>query len=136
VKVGSCGLFSCGKGRVYEEPGSRIQGAVTPGLDVPSDTELREGATDASERRVWPSESAQMRSASLTAFTGLAFTISRAGFAWDTVGSLVNGLMPLRALVAGFLTTTNFANPGTRNTPPFSSSLCPTVTSASRMDFT
>ena len=38
--------------------------------------------------------------------------IFRAGFALNTVGSFVNGLMPFRAFVAGFLMTTNFANPG------------------------
>src|ERR1700721_2846167 len=61
--------------------------------------------------------------ASLVAFTGRALMIFRAGFALKTVGSLVNGLMPLRAFVAGFLTTTNLANPGTTKAPVFLSSL-------------
>jgi len=39
--------------------------------------------------------------------------IFRAGFALNIVGSFVNGLMPFRAFVAGFLTTTNLTNPGT-----------------------
>jgi hypothetical protein len=39
--------------------------------------------------------------------------IFRAGFALNIVGSFVNGLMPLRSFVAGFLITTNLANPGT-----------------------
>ena len=60
---------------------------------------------------------------SLAAFTGRARTILRAGFALNIVGSLVNGLIPLRALVAAFFTTTNLAKPGTRNTPLFFSSL-------------
>jgi hypothetical protein len=43
--------------------------------------------------------------ASLAAFTGRALMIFRAGFALNIVGSFVNGLMPFRAFVAGFLTT-------------------------------
>src|ERR1700704_5930220 len=74
--------------------------------------------------------------ASLAALTGLARTIFRAGFALNTVGSFVNGLMPFRALVAGFLMTTNFAKPGTRKTPAFLSSLWPTVAMFSMTDFT
>ncbi len=49
--------------------------------------------------------------------------IFRAGFALNTVGSFVNGLMPLRAFVAGFLMTTNLAKPGTTKAPFFFSSL-------------
>src|SRR5580700_11275983 len=49
--------------------------------------------------------------ASLAAFTGRALMIFRAGFALNTVGSFGNGLMPFRAIVAGFLMTTNLANP-------------------------
>ena len=61
--------------------------------------------------------------ASFAAFTGRALTIFRAGLALNTVGSLVNGLMPSRSLVAGFLMTTNFAKPGTTKVPVFLSSL-------------
>ena len=43
--------------------------------------------------------------ASLAAFTGRALMIFRAGFALNIVGSFVNGLMPFRAFVAGFLMT-------------------------------
>jgi hypothetical protein len=50
--------------------------------------------------------------ASLTAFTGRALITFLAGLALNIVGSFVNGLMPFRAFVAGFLTTTNLANPG------------------------
>jgi hypothetical protein len=57
--------------------------------------------------------------ASLAAFTGRALMIFRAGFALNTVGSFVNGLMPFRAFVAGFLMTTNLANPGTKKAPAF-----------------
>jgi hypothetical protein len=35
--------------------------------------------------------------------------IFRAGFALNIVGSFVNGLMPFRAFVAGFLMTINLA---------------------------
>src|SRR5438128_3566140 len=71
------------------------------------------------------------QTASLAALTGRARTILRAGLALNIISSPVKGLVPLRALVAGFLTTTNLAKPGTRNTPFFLSSLWPTSTSAS-----
>jgi hypothetical protein len=61
--------------------------------------------------------------ASFAAFTGRALTIFRAGLALNTVGSFVNGLMPARSFVAGFLMTTNFAKPGNRNAPVFFNSL-------------
>src|SRR5262249_1002409 len=61
--------------------------------------------------------------ASLAAFTGRALMIFRAGFALNIVGSFVNGLMPLRSFVAGFLMTTNLANPGTKKAPVFLSRL-------------
>jgi hypothetical protein len=57
--------------------------------------------------------------ASLAAFTGRALMIFRAGLALNIVGSFVNGLMPLRSFVAGFLMTTNLANPGTKKAPVF-----------------
>src|SRR5438067_1435374 len=60
---------------------------------------------------------------SLIAFTGLARTLLLAGLAAMVIGSLVNGLMPGRCLVAGFFTTTNFANPGRMNAPDFFNSL-------------
>src|ERR1700733_9222182 len=61
--------------------------------------------------------------ASFAALTGRALTIFRAGLALNVIGSPLNGLVPARALVAGFLITTNLANPGTRKTPDFLSSL-------------
>ena len=72
--------------------------------------------------RYQPSLAAQMawpQTASFAAFTGRTLSILRAGFALNTVGSLVNGLMPWRSLVAGFLTTMNLAKPGSRNSPDF-----------------
>ena len=61
--------------------------------------------------------------ASLAALTGRALSTLRAGFALKVIGSLVNGLIPWRSLVAGFLMTTNFANPGSTKRPFFFSSL-------------
>ena len=61
--------------------------------------------------------------ASFAAFTGRALIIFRAGLASNTVGSFVNGLMPARSFVAGFLITTNFAKPGNKNAPFFFNSL-------------
>ena len=63
------------------------------------------------------------QTAFFAAFTGRTRTIFRAGLALKIVGSLVNGLMPCRSFIAGFLMTTNFANPGTKNVPVFLSSL-------------
>ena len=60
--------------------------------------------------RLWP-RSAHQATASLTAFTGLARTALLAGLAANFCFCLVNGLMPSRAGRAGFLTTTNLANP-------------------------
>src|SRR5215467_4081913 len=70
-----------------------------------------------------PFQPSRYATASLAAFTGRALTIFRAGFALNIVGSFVNGLMPFRAFVAGFLITTNLANPGTKKAPDFLSSL-------------
>jgi hypothetical protein len=61
--------------------------------------------------------------APLAAFTGRALMIFRAGFALNVVGSFVKGLMPFRAFVAGFLMTTNLANPGTKKAHVFLSYL-------------
>ena len=63
------------------------------------------------------------QTASFAALTGRTLRIFLAGFALNTVGSLVNGLMPVRSLVAGFLTTMNLAKPGSRNSPLFFISL-------------
>jgi hypothetical protein len=61
--------------------------------------------------------------------------IFRAGFALKIVGSFVNGLMPSRAFVAGFLMTMNLASPGTMNVPVFLSSLWPIAATASITPF-
>src|SRR6266851_6964784 len=61
--------------------------------------------------------------ASFAALTGRALTIFRAGLALNIIGCPLKGFVPSRALVAGFLITTNLANPGSKKTPPFFSSL-------------
>ena len=70
--------------------------------------------------------------ASLAALTGRPLMTLRAGLALKTVGSFVKGLMPLRALVAGFLTTTMRTGRERRTAPFFFSSACPMV--ADRFD--
>ena len=54
---------------------------------------------------------------SLRPFNGKTLTTFRAGLALKTVSSPVNGLIPLRALVAGLRTTLTFIIPGTLKTP-------------------
>src|ERR1700761_1394218 len=61
--------------------------------------------------------------ASLIALIGRARTDLLAGLAAKVVGCLLKGLMPWRALVAGFFTTRNLAKPGMVKTPAFFSSL-------------
>src|SRR3954468_11273438 len=57
---------------------------------------------------------------SLRAFKGRTLMTLRAGLALNMTSSLVKGLIPLRALVAGFWITVIFIRPGTANTPePF-----------------
>jgi|SRR5689334_2010904 hypothetical protein len=73
--------------------------------------------------RTWASMLRRYITAALTAFTGRALTTFRAGFALKIIGSFVNGLMPLRSFVAGFLMTTNLANPGRTKAPDLLSSL-------------
>jgi hypothetical protein len=47
--------------------------------------------------------------ASFAAFPGRALTIFRAGLALNIIGSPLNGFVPFRALVAGFLITTKLS---------------------------
>ena len=67
----------------------------------------------------------------MAALTARILSTLRAGLALNTVGSLVKGLMPWRAFVAGFFTTMNLASPGTTNAPLFLSSLWPIAATAS-----
>src|SRR4051812_144008 len=52
---------------------------------------------------------------SLSFFSGRIFTTLRAGLALKVVSSFVNGLMPLRSLVAGLCCTTILQRPGSAN---------------------
>src|SRR5581483_9682587 len=57
---------------------------------------------------------------SLRTLSGRARTMLRAGLALIVIGSLVNGLMPGRALVAGLWTSFSLIRPGMVNWPgPF-----------------
>src|SRR5205807_1577981 len=60
---------------------------------------------------------------SLATFSGEALTDLLAGFAANCIGSLVKGLTPMRASVAGLLTTDIFTKPGITNSPDSLSSL-------------
>ena len=57
-------------------------------------------------------------------FNGFIFTTLRAGFALKVVGSPVKGLIPLRALVAGFLTTVILYIPGWAKAQPAFTCAC------------
>src|SRR5262249_47278641 len=96
-----------------------------------SKPKTRDGKTKGPLAGAFAVDSAGRQTASLAALTGRARTILRAGLALNIISSPVKGLVPLRALVAGFLTTTNLAKPGTRNRPFFFSSLWPTSTRVS-----
>jgi hypothetical protein len=72
-----------------------------------------------------------LETASLIPLRSRALTTLLAGFASNLIGAFVNGLTPSCAGVAGFSTTTNFANPGNRNVPAVLSSAWPTSASAS-----
>src|SRR5260370_38947162 len=63
------------------------------------------------------------QTASLATFNGDALTVLLAGLAANSIGSFVNGLMPLRASVAGLLTTDNFTKPRMTNPPDSFNSL-------------
>src|SRR5687768_10940610 len=75
---------------------------------------------------------------SFRAFRGRTLTTRRAGLALNMTSSLVKGLIPLRALVAGLLITLIFIRPGTLNTPgPFLPTALPICfASASKTDDT
>ena len=64
-----------------------------------------------------------IQTASLATFSGDALTDLLAGLAANSIGSFVNGLMPLRASVAGLFTTDILTKPGMTNSPDSFSSL-------------
>src|SRR3569833_1459240 len=59
----------------------------------------------------------QLFTMALRLFKGSTRTFLLAGFALNVIFSPVKGLMPSRALVAGFFTTFNFISPGLVNKP-------------------
>src|ERR1700742_4895565 len=59
----------------------------------------------------------QLFTIALRLFKGSTRTFLLAGLALNVIFSPVNGLMPSRALVAGFFTTFNFMRPGSVNRP-------------------
>src|SRR5215207_5347211 len=70
-----------------------------------------------------PESLSRPQTASLATFSGDALTDLLAGLAANCIGSLVKGLMPLRASVAGLFTTDILAKPGMTNSPDSFSSL-------------
>jgi hypothetical protein len=68
-----------------------------------------------------------IQTASFATLSGEALTVLLAGFAANSMGSFVKGFTPLRASVAGLLTTVIFTKPGITNSPFSFSSLYPTV---------
>merc|ERR1719504_3391 len=59
------------------------------------------------------------QSISLSFFIAKHFTVFEAGFALKTQGSLVKGLMPLRAFVAGLFFSFMFSMPASLKEPDF-----------------
>src|SRR2546423_14789215 len=97
-------------------------------LVVPRSGKLRAGGGGCSEAavgRVRPSPTCRVgqwsdQTESFRAFRGSALITLRAGLALMSIGSLVNGLMPCLALVAGLLTRFSLIRPGIVNRPgPF-----------------
>merc|ERR1719321_263454 len=63
------------------------------------------------------------QSISLSFFIAKHFTVFEAGFALKTHGSLVKGLMPLRAAVAGLFLSFMFSMPASLKAPDFFAAL-------------
>merc|ERR1719183_2407996 len=77
---------------------------------------------------------------SLSFFIGMALSVFDAGLALKTHGSLVNGLTPLRAGVAGFFFSFMFSTPPSLKEPVFFSSsaaspMRPSITPFTSFDF-
>src|ERR1700676_2008061 len=77
-----------------------------------------------------------LQTASLATFRGDAWTELLAGLAGNSIGSFVKGFTPLRASVAGLLTTDILTKPGMTNSPESFNSLYPTVAMCSMTGFT
>merc|ERR1711904_699746 len=76
------------------------------------------------------------QSISLSFFIAKHFTVFDAGFALKTHGSLVKGLMPLRAFVAGLFFSFMFSIPANLKEPDFFTCSTATPMNASTTPFT
>merc|ERR1719388_606088 len=76
------------------------------------------------------------QSISLSFFIAKHFTVFEAGFALKTQGSLVKGLMPLRAFVAGLFFSFMFSMPASLKEPDFFTCAAATAIIASTTLFT
>src|SRR4051794_3325647 len=85
----------------------------TGGSEFAPDEGMGGGRRGASFRGMVDGEEARRQTKSLSAFRGTALITFRAGFALMVIGSLVKGLMPCFALVAGLRTTRSFRRLGT-----------------------
>merc|ERR1719446_1720364 len=77
-----------------------------------------------------------VQSISLSFFIAKHFTVFEAGFALKTHGSLVKGLMPLRAFVAGLFFSFMFSMPASLKEPDFFTCSAATPMNASTTPFT
>merc|ERR1719460_771070 len=77
-----------------------------------------------------------LQSISLSFFIAKHFTVFEAGFALKTHSSLVNGLMPLRAFVAGLFFNFMFSMPANLKEPDFFTCSTATPMNASTTPFT
>merc|ERR1712178_320773 len=81
-------------------------------------------------------QSLSLQSISLSFFIAKHFTVFDAGFALKTHGSLVKGLMPLRAFVAGLFFSFMFSIPANLKEPDFFTCSTATPMNASTTPFT
>jgi len=93
------------------------------GLRHSASCRLERDSSRGAAQRAPHSPDAIDQTASLATFNGDALTVLLAGLAANSIGSFVNGLMPLRASVAGLLTTDILTKPGMTNSPDSFSSL-------------
>ena len=120
---------SAGSGKT-ERPAGRATGAlvlIVPAMSGIVTAEHHLVVSHRSLRRLAKEPAATTlpahQTASLATFSGEALTDLLAGFAANCIGSLVKGLTPMRASVAGLFTTDIFTKPGMTNSPDSLSSL-------------
>jgi len=110
-----------GDGRVGQQAGDQNgEGKISvhdvensPWAERLSDCRQRATTDRAMRARAIRQDPSRGQTMSLRFFSGRIFTTFRAGLALNIASSPVKGLTPLRALVAGFRTTTSFIRPGT-----------------------